>query len=225
MTRHSMARMAGLLYLATVPTTGFSYGYIAFMPKNDPAMLLVALQFGRQSLDWSVLLGATGFVIYLLMAALFHRLLSPASKVGADLLVLFVAASVPLAFMGLAHRMELITLLDTATGQLPAEGMALLQAEASLFQICSIFWGLWMVPLGWLSYRVGLVPRWVGLLLVGGGFGYLSGFVLPVMGVTTPSMVAGSLTALTLGSEFLFMFWLMIKGAGTSQEPDADGAS
>src|SRR5690606_17964930 len=137
MTRHSLAPLAGSLYLATVPTTGFAYGYVAFMPEDDPAALLAALQLGRQALDWSILLGAIGFVIYLLLAAAFHRLLSPVSKIGADLLVLFVAASVPLALMGMAYRMDLIALLEAARGQLPAEGMALLQSEAHLFQLCS----------------------------------------------------------------------------------------
>src|SRR5437870_8433275 len=107
MTRNATARLAGLLYFATLPTAGFAYGYVAFMPQDDPSALLAALQTGRQTLGWSVLLGAAGFIDYLLMAALFHRLLAPAGKVGADLLVLFVTASVPLALAALAYRMEL----------------------------------------------------------------------------------------------------------------------
>src|SRR6187402_1606773 len=97
MTRNATARLAGLLYLATLPTAGFAYGYIAFMPKDDPVALVAALQAGRQALGWTVLLGAAGFIDYLLMAALFHRLLAPAGKIAAHLLVLFVTASVPLA--------------------------------------------------------------------------------------------------------------------------------
>ena len=106
MTRNATARVAGLLYLATLPTAGFAYGYVAFMPKGDPAALLTALEAGRQALGWSVVLGAAGFVDYLLLAALFHRLLAPTGKVAADLLVLFVAASVPLALAALAHRLD-----------------------------------------------------------------------------------------------------------------------
>src|SRR3954467_12660977 len=108
MTRNATARLAGLLYFATLPTAGFAYGYLAFMPQDDPAALVAALQAGRQTLAWSVLLGAAGFIDYLLIAVLFHRLLAPAGKVAADLLVLLVAASVPLAFAALAHRMDLM---------------------------------------------------------------------------------------------------------------------
>jgi len=213
MTRHAMARLAGWLYLATLPTAGFAYGYVAFMPKDDPAALLAALATARQTLGWTVLLGAVGYVNYLVMAALFHRLLAPAGKVLADLLVLCVAASVPLALAALAQRLELMALLDA--GQLQAdEAIGLLRGEGHLIQLATIFWGLWMMPLGWLSWRAGLVPKVIGFGLIAGGFGYLSGFALPVLAVVPPPAVAGLLTAVTLASEFAFMGWLIVRGAG-----------
>ncbi len=218
MTRNATARLSGLLYFATVPTAGFAYGYVAFMPKDDPAALLVALEAGRQVLGWTVLLGAAGFIDYLLMAALFHRLLAPAGKVAADLLVLFVTVSVPLALAALAHRMDLMALLDAGSPDLISEAPRLLRSEANLFQFATIFWGLWMMPLGWLSYRSGLVPRLIGIGLILGGFGYLSGFVLPVLGIVPPAAVSGALMAVTLASEFAFMFWLIVKGAGSLDE-------
>ena len=213
MTRNATARLAGLLYFATLPTAGFAYGYIAFMPKDDPAVLLGALEAGRQALGWTVLLGAAGFIDYLLMAALFHRLLAPAGKVAADLLVLFVTASVPLALAALAQRLDLMALLDAASPDLVSEAPRLLRNEANLFQFATIFWGLWMMPLGWLSYRSGLVPMVIGIGLILGSFGYLSGFVLTVLGIIPPAAVSGGLMAVTLASEFAFMFWLIIKGA------------
>ena len=217
MTRNAMARLGGLLYLATVPTAGFAYGYVAFMPKDDPAALVAALEAARQTLGWTVLLGAIGFVNYLVMAALFHRLLAHAGKVLADVLVLFVTASVPLALAALAQRMELIALIDAGPLQ-PAEALGLLRRETQLIQLATIFWGLWMMPLGWLSWRAGLVPRVIGLGLIVGGLGYLSGFVLPVLVIVPPPAVAGVLMAATLVSEFAFMFWLIARGAGKSDE-------
>ena len=213
MTRNATARLAGLLYFATLPTAGFAYGYVAFMPKGDPAALVGALEAGRQVLNWTILLGALGFVDYVLMAALFHRLLAPAGKVAADLLVLFVTASVPLALAALAHRLDLMALLDARAPELISEAPRLLRSEANLFQFATIFWGLWMMPLGWLSYRSGLVPKVIGIGLILGGFGYLSGFVLPLFAIVPPAVVSGVMMAVTLGSEFAFMFWLMVKGA------------
>ena len=213
MTRSATARLAGLLYFATLPTAGFAYGYVAFMPKSDPAALVVSLDAGRQALNWTVLLGAAGFIDYLLMAALCHRLLAPAGRVAADLLVLFVTASVPLALAALAQRMELMALLDARSPDLISEAPRLLRSEAHLFQFATIFWGLWMMPLGWLSYRSRLVPAVIGVGLIVGGFGYLSGFVLPLLGIVPSAIVGGALAAVTLASEFAFMFWLIVKGA------------
>ena len=213
MTRHATARLAGLLYLATLPTAGFAYGFVAFMPTDDPAALVTALEAGRQALGWTILLGAAGFIDYLLIATLFHRLLAAAGKVAADLLVLFVTASVPLAFAALAQRMELIALLDAESASLMAEAPRLVQREANLFQLAAIFWGLWMIPLGWLSYRSGLVPRAIGVGLIVGSFGYVLAFALPTLGIDLPPAVGGALAAVTLVSEFAFMFWLIVKGA------------
>src|SRR5262245_60609369 len=180
MTRTATARLAGLLYLATLPTAGFAYGYVAFMPKNDPIALVAALQSGRQVLAWTVLLGAAGFIDYLLMAALFHRLFAHTSKLAADLMVLFVAASVPLSLAALAQRMNLMALLDATPSQLAPEALKLLRSEHNLFQFATVFWGLWMMPLGWLAYRSRTVPKPVGMALIAGSLGYLSGFVLPL---------------------------------------------
>lgn len=217
MTSNAMARLAGILYFATLPTAGFAYGYVAFMPQDDPAALLNALQAGREVIGWTIVLGAAGFVDYLVIAALFHRLFASTSKVAADLMVLLVASSVPLSLMALAQRMDLVALLDAAPQQLPGEAMMLLQSEAHLFQVSSIFWGLWMMPLGWLAYRSGLVPKLIGIGLIAGGFGYVTAFALPVLEIdTTGSPLSGALMALTLTSELAFIFWLIVKGAKTS---------
>jgi hypothetical protein len=219
MTRKAIARLAGLLYLATLPTAGFSYGYVAFMPQNDPLALVAALQSGRQVLAWTVLLGAAGFIDYLLIAALFHRLFAHTSKLAADLMVLFVAASVPLSLAALAQRMDLMALLDAAPPNLASEALKLLRSEKNLFQLATIFWGLWMMPLGWLAYRSGTVPKAIGKALILGSLGYLSGFVLPLFGVEPPATVAAVLMVVTIGSEFAFMFWLIAKGDWKSELP------
>jgi hypothetical protein len=221
MTRNATARLAGVLYLATLPTAGFAYGYVAFMPKDDPTALLTALEAGRQALGWTVVLGAAGFIDYLVLAALFHRLLAPAGKVAADLLVLFVAASVPLAFAALAHRLELMALLDARSTELLAEAPKLVRREANLFELATIFWGLWMMPLGWLSYRSGLVPRLIGFGLILGSVGYLASFVLPTLGIVPSTAVSGTLMAVTLASEFAFMFWLIVRGAASQDASPA----
>ncbi len=38
----------------------------------------------------------------------------------------------------------------------------------------SIFWGLWLIPLGLLVYKSGFIPRILGILLIINGAGYVT---------------------------------------------------
>ncbi len=180
MTRDAMARLAGLLYLAGLPTAGFAYGYVAFMPRSDPDALVGALETGRQVLRWTILVGVPGFSLgYLVEVLLLRELLKGSGKLIADLMVLFVAASVPLALAALATRMDLLALLDES-GPAPIAAVSkLLQSEQSLFQVATIFQGLWLLPLGYLCWRSRLAPRLVAALLIVGGLQLSPGLCRP----------------------------------------------
>jgi len=45
--------------------------------------------------------------------------------------------------------------------------MLALGSYSSVMQVSEIFVGLWLFPLGWLVYRAGFLPRWLGLLIMG----------------------------------------------------------
>jgi len=78
--------------------------------------------------------------------------------------------------------------------------------------IASIFWGLWLFPLGILVVRSRFIPRVLGYLLFVAGIGYLANvftsFVLPAYA----SAVGGVAMALEMG-ELPIIFWLAIWGA------------
>jgi hypothetical protein len=221
-----MARLAGLLYFAGLPTAGFAYGFVAFLPKDDPAALVAALEAGRQTLRWTLLIGVPAFsLLYLIEVLLFRELLKQGCKLSADLMVLLVAASVPLALAALAARLDLIALLDAPGAALADAVTPLLTREAGLFQIASIFWGLWLMPLAWLSWRMGLVPMAVAVLLALAGGLYVWTFVAAMTGAgagvsAALSPVDAVLMGLTMAGELGFSIWLMIFGArGMKPEP------
>lgn len=75
-----------------------------------------------------------------------------------------------------------------------------------------IFWGLWLFPLGLLTYRSRFLPRFLGVWLIIAGFAYLAmsltGLLLPqyedlVSTITFPAQLA----------ELAFILWLLIMGA------------
>lgn len=71
--------------------------------------------------------------------------------------------------------------------------------------IVHIFWGLWLFPLGYLVIRSRYVPRFIGVLLILAGVGYLIDFgtflLLPGRGTT--------LTQITFIGELLFPLCLL----------------
>ena len=46
--------------------------------------------------------------------------------------------------------------------------------------LASIFWGLWLFPLGWLGWRSGLLPHILGFLLMISCIGFLVEFAGPL---------------------------------------------
>ena len=177
---NKLARLAGLLYLILLPTTGPSYfSGLMLLGKGDAATIVADVVANRGGFEFMIFLGAVGFVDYLALAVVFYRLFSPVNKDVARLMVTFMAASVPLSLAALARRMDVLSLLD-GTRNLPGLGvdqtqaqvMFALQSSNNLMLASALFWGLWLFPLGWLVFRSGFVPRVLGIMLMLGGFWY-----------------------------------------------------
>jgi hypothetical protein len=94
--------------------------------------------------------------------------------------------------------------------------LLLLEMHHYGFLIAQIFFGLWLVPLGYLAYKSAMFPKALGILLVVGGACYLVGllavFLVPDVGetinvfVTIPSAIA----------EISMVLYLLIKGVRSS---------
>ena len=84
----------------------------------------------------------------------------------------------------MARRIDVLSLLDGAErghalggDQLQVQVMLALHSSNNLMLGSIIFWGLWIIPLGWLVIRSGFVPRVLGILLIVGSVFYVLTFV------------------------------------------------
>jgi hypothetical protein len=79
--------------------------------------------------------------------------------------------------------------------------------------IAYIFWGLWLLPLGYLVFKSGYLPRILGILLMISCFGYLidffTFFLFPNFDV--------AINMFTGWAELLLCLWLLIKGVNVEQ--------
>ena len=97
-------------------------------------------------------------------------------------------------------------------GGSPALAMLFLELYRNGFMIAQVFFGAWLLPLGYLVLRSGFLPRLMGVVLIVESAAWLTYalqfFLLPsASGVSYVSSVIGFI------GEFSLMLWLLIMGA------------
>jgi hypothetical protein len=147
-----------------------------------------------------------------------YKLFKPVNKNQAVLMVVFALVGVPIAMLNELNKFAALLLLNGAdflkvfgTDQLNALVMFVLNLNEQGIFIASIFWGLWLFPMGYLIYKSGYFPRILGVLMTIAGFSYVLGsfthFLLP-----NYEAIFQVLELLTNG-EVIFMIWVFLKGA------------
>jgi len=135
-------------------------------------------------------------------------------------MVIFILLGVPIAMLNELNHFVVLLLLSGAdyltvftADQLQALVPLLLDLHEHGIMIAHIFWGLWLLPMGYLIFKSGYIPRILGVLLIIGGFGYLIDFVtfllFPDFDVT--------IAEFTFIGELLLPLWLLIKGVDVEQ--------
>jgi len=217
------ARMAGLLYLVAVLTGMFSLLYVPShitVAGNAPATVdnIVA---HNSLFRLGIAMELIGHVVFLLLPFVLYKLLSPVNREAAALMVAFAAMSVPLSFVNNVNKLDILSLLSGAdylraftVEQLHARVMLSLDAYNNGILVSSIFWGLWLLPFGYLVFKSGFLPKVLGILLMIGCFGYLINFLgvelLPGYEGTAIARVVRMPAAL---GELGTCLWLLIIGA------------
>lgn len=178
------ARITGLLYLGLAVTgmLGFLMVrgriYVAADPSGTMANLTAHVVLARMGVALEL-----GIVMMQALAAVwFYRLFRSVDSFAAGSLAAFglINAVVILCSAGL-----LATALDVAGnaslaagGDTTATVQLLYVVSGNLWGVGAIFFGLWLLPMGWLVLRSGWLPRPLGWTLVAGGVGYvISAFV------------------------------------------------
>jgi hypothetical protein len=75
-----------------------------------------------------------------------------------------------------------------------------------------VFWGLWLLPLGYLVYKSGFIPRILGIFLILNGFSYVIHCMTIHFFPEHQSIVFKAATPFWIIGEITFTLWLLIKG-------------
>ena len=214
-------RIAGALYLVVVATGMFCLAWVPSQLGTGVADAAAHIGLFRAGIAAFMAMQ----VAFLLLPLALYRVLGDVDRRAAILMVALAAASVPIGLIALSHRMEALSLLDStaaqATAAVDAAFAASLQRYGHGLRIASLFWGLWLLPFGWLVLRSARIPRVLGVLLMLGGIGY----VVKVFGGLMPgfadSAFARYATLPAALGEIGSCLWLLAFGARAGRVPSA----
>ncbi|MFA6299569.1 MAG: DUF4386 domain-containing protein [Nocardioides sp.] len=217
------ARTTGLLYLglavtglASLPVRGLIY------VADDPGETLSNLVEHTSMVRLGIVL-ELGIVLTQALAALwFYRLFRRVDTFAAASIAVFGMVN---AVMILGSAAVLATALDVAddrslavSGGAAATVQLMYVISGHLWGVAGLFFGLWLIPMGWLVIHSRWLPQALGWILVGGGVGYvLSALVSYVF--ANAELVAGLLTVPATIGELWIVAYLILFGVREHAQP------
>ena len=220
-----LARIAGVLYLLVGIFGGFAEGFV------EPKMYVV----GNAAATVGNVVANSGLVrmgvvadlldqtFFVFLAMTLYLLLKHVNKSVAMAMVVIVALAAGITclnavfeFEGLRVATGAVNLAALSTAGSNAIVLLLLDTQHYGILIAQIFYGLWLVPLGYLAYKsAGWFPKWLGVLLTVGGVCYLVDllalFLVPDFGQTIHTFVGVIPTTIAEVSMALYLLVIGVK--------------
>ena len=218
------ARTTGLLYLGLFVTGALGFLFVRgqLFVADDPGGTLSNLVEHTSMARLGIVLELGIVLTQTLAAVWFYRLFRSVDSFAAGLVALFGMVNA-VAILGSAAA--LATSLDVVDdNSLAVSGGAAVTVQllylisGHLWGVGGLFFGLWLIPMGWLVLRSRWLPRSLGQILMVGGAGYmLSTFVSYVL--ADADVVAGLLTAPALIGEVWIVGYLILFGVRDHAPP------
>lgn len=228
-----LARIAGILYLILGIAGAFSQLVVrqSILVPGDASTTADNIRASATQVQIGFATDVVNIVCFVLVALTLHALLAPVSRRLSMAFVVFnVIAAAIIGVSLMAHAGALLVATDlTFAGALGGGGsdalaLLLLEMHARGYLVAEVFFGLWLLPLGYVVHRSGMFPRALGIALMVGCFGYLASFAITVASSSFHSDVA-SIFALPAGlAEIAFIFWLLIRGVRVPAPSETTGS-
>lgn len=226
------ARVAGLLYLAVVLTGPFVLIYVpGKLFVSGDATATVGNIVAHESLFRAyIVVGLFAELCFVAVVLALYNLLKGVDLKLAALMVVPVLIDAPLAFLSVVNDVATLAFVRGADflaafgkPQRDALAMLLINVNRQGVHVSEVFWGLWLLPLGLLVYRSGVIPRLLGVWLFINGLAYLA---MSATGLVLPHHLKAVSTVATpvLFGEVAFMLWLLIVGVRASPPSKAPAA-
>jgi len=201
------ARLAGLLYLVVAVCGGFAElaARASIKASDDVAQ---ALRDGADLMRVAFAADLVAYACFLLVGIALYSLFKDVHRTAAVAMLTMNAVSVAIQSLNLVNHAGAALAAQRGADEIAA---LFLDLHGVGYLIAQVFFGGWLIPLGYLVVRSGMVPRLFGYALMIGGVGYLLGLGVELVapGADSVILALGMLGGL---SEVAFLGWLLVRG-------------
>ncbi len=217
------ARMAGLLYLIyfVVHILADVFGRSKIIVFGDAAATAQKIMGSDVQFRIGIMSDLLAAVLFFLTAWALYVLLKPVNRNVAFLFLLLNLVGVAIQCFSDLFLIASQLLLNGAdylkifrNDQLQALAMLFLYLYKNGFMIAQIFYGAWLFPLGYLVYKSGILPKYLGIVLMAHCITWL---MTSLQFFLFPGFDAITYVSYPLGfiAEFGLTLWLLIIGVKT----------
>jgi Domain of unknown function (DUF4386) len=213
-----VARSAGGFYLAFVLASVLA-GVLGHIGMGGVDQVYQSIVTHTGAFRLALVVALISAFLFLMAAWGLYVLLGPVNQHLALLFLLLNAVGVAIQCASMFPLISALLLGDGASRMQAysapqLEGLTFLSINLykTGFVTAQLFFGTWLFPLGYLVYKSGFLPRFLGVLLMLDGIGvliwFLQALLLPAYPVVSyPAFVLGFAAEVGLG------LWLLVKGA------------
>lgn len=216
-----LARIAGLFYLVVAIFAGFAFGHViarVYAP-GDAATTAANVLANAGLVRMGVVADLVQATASVFVGMTLYLLLKHVNQAAAGAMVIFIAIAAAIMCLNNVFQFAAV-LVATDTSYAAAFGttgakalvLLLLDMQHYGFLIAQIFFGLWLLPMGYLAYRSGMFPKALGVALIVGGVCYLVDmlalFLFPDVGKQIHAFLAIPPTI----AEVWMVGYLLVKG-------------
>jgi hypothetical protein len=212
-----MARITGGLYLSFILASVVA-DRVGHIGLSDAEQLYGAITTDLGQFRLGLVVALVSALLFWMAAWGLYVLLRPVNQHLALLFLLLNTVGVAIQCASMFPLISAVLLGDDSSrmeafsaAQLEGLGYLSVNLYESSFVTAQLFFGTWLFPLGYLIYRSGFLPKFLGALLIADGFAvlfwFLQALLLPAHpAISYPGLVLSFIAEVGLG------LWLLVKG-------------
>ncbi len=215
------ARLTGIWYL--ILAISGMLGFLIYQPQifipNNPQQTLNNLINQETTARIRLILEFVIIISQALSAVWFYKLFKPINEWGAFTLAIWGTMNAAIILVSAIAMSSAIDIANSVTTSLQGKTemiQLLSQIMTNAWGVGSLFFGLWLIPMGYIIISSKRMPIWLGRILIIGGMGYILSAFFNYFGIKHAVLELLVIPA-TIG-EFWIIGYLLIYGLRPSNE-------